>query len=889
MSPRPPATAQGGPRHGKHLSLQGDYLLGRHGDLDLDLVPQLPECSSLLSEGSNASDAYSDPSSEPPRHQGTSSGYATLKRIGGADTSGTGAVAPGSGPGSGSLLVLQMEHERERGNLSRCLTLAREREALERELRKYASDRHSLAVRDPHHQEDPELVWKTREGASPSSGLHSSRGRYSPGTSGRGSTRPSSSILWETSPLSSPTRLVPVQTHGADEDWTGPDGERAKRSPLCESEADLSPREQHRRGVRQGSELRGTCVSPERLSVAGSQSRGYQEEAATAECVAGTHTRTGAAETQESAVNVVPDGPDECTFIEMSVDGPEIEKRYHTIAADRRGGRHTHTHWDTHTHTPQQQQQQLQRTDAHTRWEREVSSAQPSRTLSHLNVLRPDLRRTGSLGGSQRWHGHQSTQSLDYRNRGEFLAPDAWVHSLNQGRASSAVPFATYPQREDQDQDQDQVQVQGQEFSGDPCRGTPNAHSRNAPTPQLRETPSTPCKGPQSPPPRGATPNPSYRDAVNSPDQRPDPRRQASTFPKEFMGNPRSPDPKSRGSRPRERREGYPTPDRGTSPPQTGYPTPDRGTSPPQTGYPTSDRGTSPPQTGYPTPDRGTSPPQTGYPTSDRGTSPPQTGYPTSDRGTSPPQTGYSAPGRGRHPHRRALSPLVRSSSPPESGLPLSDRRSRPPSSDGGQPQPGSTGETYGWHPASWVPLPGMVPGKEKGRGPAEVKEKEETREESQEVDAEIRGYRNIAAETEERYRSYASQSSGRGSLDPPSSLSPPPTSSPETTEESEHEEKGLRRRGSSVDENYEWDTHYVPMKSVYVKPGQVQLGPEGESRGQGVRDHLCKPTAELTSNGGGARGMFPSIRLLKSGGSFYCAGLPHHRSAELDPETVLF
>ncbi|XP_050928747.1 LOW QUALITY PROTEIN: protein turtle homolog A [Lates calcarifer] len=43
-----------------------------------------------------------------------------------------------------STLVLQMEHERERGNLSRCLKLAQEREELERELQKYTLERGSM-------------------------------------------------------------------------------------------------------------------------------------------------------------------------------------------------------------------------------------------------------------------------------------------------------------------------------------------------------------------------------------------------------------------------------------------------------------------------------------------------------------------------------------------------------------------------------------------------------------------------------------------------------------------------------------------------------------------------------------------------------------------------
>ncbi|KTG39989.1 hypothetical protein cypCar_00013211 [Cyprinus carpio] len=51
-------------------------------------------------------------------------------------TQGRQSLKQGTKHSTASTLVLQMEHEREQGNLSRCLTLAREREELERELRK---------------------------------------------------------------------------------------------------------------------------------------------------------------------------------------------------------------------------------------------------------------------------------------------------------------------------------------------------------------------------------------------------------------------------------------------------------------------------------------------------------------------------------------------------------------------------------------------------------------------------------------------------------------------------------------------------------------------------------------------------------------------------------
>ncbi|XP_075935574.1 protein turtle homolog A [Anarhichas minor] len=65
-----------------------------------------------------------------------------------------------------SALVLQMEHERERGNLSRCLKLAREREELERELQRYTLDRGSMReVKREHCDVESEVAVGTRAGA----------------------------------------------------------------------------------------------------------------------------------------------------------------------------------------------------------------------------------------------------------------------------------------------------------------------------------------------------------------------------------------------------------------------------------------------------------------------------------------------------------------------------------------------------------------------------------------------------------------------------------------------------------------------------------------------------------------------------------------------------
>ncbi|RXN19918.1 turtle -like protein [Labeo rohita] len=118
--------------------------------------------------------------------------------------------------------------------------------------------------------------------------------------------------------------------------------------------------------------------------------------------------------------------------------------------------------------------------------------------------------------------------------------------------------------------------------------------------------------------------------------------------------------------------------------------------------------------------------------------------------------------------------------------------------------------------------------------------ERQEEDEDGQEVDVEINRYRK-GSETEGSYRSYASQSSGRGSMDAPNSrqlsLSPPLTSSPETTEDSDRDEAVLQeperheRRGS-VDESYEWDSHaYVPMHPLDPKVSMIKAGLQSQEK----------------------------------------------------------
>ncbi|XP_686205.6 uncharacterized protein igsf9b isoform X1 [Danio rerio] len=106
---------------------------------------------------------------------------------------------------------------------------------------------------------------------------------------------------------------------------------------------------------------------------------------------------------------------------------------------------------------------------------------------------------------------------------------------------------------------------------------------------------------------------------------------------------------------------------------------------------------------------------------------------------------------------------------------------------------------------------------------------------------------------------SYASQSSGRGSVGPyghlRQSLSITPTllSSPETTEESERHradkdtrERRSKRRNTSVDESYEWDAVEYSMDHDVLEAMKVERPHAAFGRGRGFRPERPRSTAGL-------------------------------------------
>lgn len=142
------------------------------------------DCSSLCSNSTSASAPRRDVAATPT--------FPVLPHIRRSGLS-TPAV-------TGSALVLQMEHERERGNLSRCLKLAQEREELERELQKYSlhrGSRREMSREHPDPQRGGGAVWEYKSSTLPSS---------------QGSSFSSSSVHWDVcSPASVPagTRFSP--------------------------------------------------------------------------------------------------------------------------------------------------------------------------------------------------------------------------------------------------------------------------------------------------------------------------------------------------------------------------------------------------------------------------------------------------------------------------------------------------------------------------------------------------------------------------------------------------------------------------------------------------------------------------------------------------------
>ncbi|KAM8828577.1 protein turtle homolog A isoform 2-T2 [Spinachia spinachia] len=401
-----------------------------------------PNCSTLGSNSSLATIPYEDRRITPT--------FPVLPHI---------RAGIGQPSTTASSLVLQMEHERERGNLSRCLNLAREREELERELQRYNLERGPMRKMREHSDlesidaGDNELVWEYKSSTFPH--------RY-PQRFGRShSSSSSSSLHWDVRP---PLTLIPPRTCFSESPpiSTHPAPSFAEQTPLLSQEEGTFSRgrltlphlsSKHQRHERVEAAPGGYNNSPQSTVLA----------MQTNDSCSGTRTQNNLShgslstlfypsskytEGSNWAADGVPDSTeaevdfrqptDEDVCVEVSVDEPELEAYevrpaklmpHDRIASHVQHGRSpTHRGYCGDT-----------RRSTSFRCGGPASVDDLIRIPDASNTAEPEPRRAG-IHGSKLWDSKQRSQSLDSRRRkgSTFLPPDAWIDSLSQENCSVA-------------------------------------------------------------------------------------------------------------------------------------------------------------------------------------------------------------------------------------------------------------------------------------------------------------------------------------------------------------------------------------------------------------------------------------------------------------------
>ncbi|XP_054613252.1 protein turtle homolog A-like isoform X2 [Dunckerocampus dactyliophorus] len=342
-----------------------------------------------------------------------------------------------------SNLVLQMEHERERGNLSRCLKLAQEREELARELQKYTLYRGSngeMSIR-PHVSEKRdgyELIREYKSSTLPcrhppsyrenfpshclSSSVHldasptviTARTSFSP------STPPNLSYLnsGNQHPTLSLTGQIPLICEGAD---------HSSKDGLTPPH--LSPMQRHER-VQESPQGYDNLLQSSSLEMQTNvpSSEAWRQNNTSFHCnkfVKRSNLFLDRASGCFQAEEEFPKPTEQGVGIEMSVDEPEsnfvtqpVQPRLHSRIA---------------SHV--QEGCSLPRKGRYEEMRRSISFHYRDKSSE------PELRRVVSQG-SKLWDSKQRSQSLDSRRQKEtvFLTPDAWIDSLSQKNTSPCHP-----------------------------------------------------------------------------------------------------------------------------------------------------------------------------------------------------------------------------------------------------------------------------------------------------------------------------------------------------------------------------------------------------------------------------------------------------------------
>lgn len=373
----------------------------------------------------------------------------------------------GSTRSTASTLVLQMEHEKEKGNLSHCLKLAREREELEQELRKYSLGRHTpvsyskteglLNVEQRTDLEDVVgTVWKSKETGSLHHKELSSRGRSHTSSL---EARASSCIPWVASPMMSSSDLV--EAHPGNER----DGERLEDCHLrqiCNHQRSKSlERGEHQRSITKDRRRRRTMTEGSTVTIEDEpfyptlKGSHYSAEGSPRMPRTYSHNQhhivqsmSPSLDNQEERMAKRKTGQTG-DYVEMSVDEPEVQAQ---TPLKRSMTDHGH-------HMLAYNRPCLYQLERESEMEKEAGSRTIRRGLKRDLSLRssstlPSQKpfQKGLCVSSQRENHHRSVPSLDSRMyKEQFLTPDAWIDSLSPHQNSILSPFAHHPSSEVQE------------------------------------------------------------------------------------------------------------------------------------------------------------------------------------------------------------------------------------------------------------------------------------------------------------------------------------------------------------------------------------------------------------------------------------------------------
>ncbi|XP_059394669.1 protein turtle homolog A-like isoform X2 [Carassius carassius] len=415
----------------KHLSLNGHYM----PILEQEFLDE-PE---QTSPSSDCSGSFLYPHSE--------------------STLGRQSIKQGTKHSTASTLVLQMEHEREQGNLSRCLSLAREREELEKELRKYTGDRNPYS----HEQTDDEYgrIWKFQETSTPQGNFQAIRQSLLSENASMLKGRAASCIPWEERHKISSASLVPLHTsHGKDtkyrqnqQGYYSIQRSNYQRSRSLDRGDHQKSQTWDRRRSRTPVESNLGRVMDVPLiyklektkNVVGqkgqrtsSRSQHYFDP-----CMYSSSDNHQRQTIERSTRQVNPTS----VYSEMSVDGPDLESQS-PYSRSMLGSDHSYEtlDYDRPRLSDLVKDRSVESGHASLR-KQQTLNKWSSKTVSQINVSGTMPRKTKSLGLNN-CNRHKSTQSLDSKlYKDHFLTPDAWIDSLTLGRDSPSPtsPFACRP------------------------------------------------------------------------------------------------------------------------------------------------------------------------------------------------------------------------------------------------------------------------------------------------------------------------------------------------------------------------------------------------------------------------------------------------------------